>query len=75
MRPPALLRNWHTSLRPVIRASNEQAGGVSDVHQAVSTPDRMTQESSAMIEQTTEAVEALHPRSDTLKRSLAVFRA
>lgn len=57
------------------RATAEQAGGVADVNQAVSALDRMTQENSAMVEQTAAAVDALHQRSDTLKRSLDVFRA
>ncbi|MET0519507.1 MAG: methyl-accepting chemotaxis protein [Burkholderiaceae bacterium] len=57
------------------RATAEQAGGVADVNLAVSALDRMTQENSAMAEQTAASVEALHLRSDTLRRSLEVFRA
>ena len=57
------------------QATNEQSCGIADVNNAVAQLDQMTQENSAMVEQTAAAVESLHQRSDTLRRSLEVFRA
>ena len=64
-----------TMMAEIRRATTEQSSGIAEVNTAVTTLDRMTQENSAMVEQTTAAVEALLQRSDTLKRSLEVFRA
>ena len=64
-----------TMMGEIQRATAEQSGGIAELNTAVSSLDRMTQANSAMVEQTAAAVEALHQRSDTLKRSLDVFRA
>ena len=64
-----------TMMDEIRRATTEQSSGIAEVNTAVSTLDRMTQENAAMVEQTNAAVEALLQRSDTLKRSLDVFRA
>ena len=58
----------------ITHATSEQSAGIAEVNGAVNKLDRMTQENSAMAEQTAAAVDALHQRSETLRRALQVFR-
>jgi aerotaxis receptor len=62
-------------MNDIRHATTEQSSGISEVNQAVAALDRMTRENAAMVEQTAASVDALHQQSDTLKRSLEVFRA
>ena len=63
-----------TMMSEIQRATTEQSVGIADVNTAVADLERMTQENAAMVEETAAAVDALHQRSETLKRALNVFR-
>ncbi|WP_308194061.1 methyl-accepting chemotaxis protein [Pelomonas sp. CA6] len=61
-------------IREITAATTEQSSGIAEVNQAVAELDRMTQANADMVVQTTAAVEALSRRTETLDRSLQVFR-
>ncbi len=67
-----------TRVGEVIRHISEAAAGQSQdiarVNAEVSELDRITQENAALVQQTASAVEALHQRTETLKRAVSVFR-
>ena len=60
---------------PLHRSITWQSSSIAEVNTAVSTLDRMTQENSAMVEQTTAAAVAPLQRCDTLDRSPEAVRA
>ncbi|PZP33334.1 MAG: chemotaxis protein [Roseateles depolymerans] len=60
-------------VQDISQTAHEQSDGVAEVNRAVAELDHMTQENSAMAEQTAAAVDALEQRSSTLRRALQVF--
>ena len=55
-------------------ASGEQAGGVSQVGEAIGHMDRVTQQNAALVEQSAAAAESLRQQADELVSAVAVFR-
>jgi len=58
----------------VARASEEQAGGLSEVNAAIAQMDSMTQQNAALVEQTTAAVQALGGQASELVSLMGFFR-
>jgi methyl-accepting chemotaxis protein len=58
----------------IARTSQEQAGGVASVSEAVSRMDSNTQQNAALVEQAAAATESLQEQARALMHSLAVFR-
>ena len=56
-------------------ANREQSTGISQVSEAVSHLDQVTQQNAALVEQSTAATESLRNQADQLVRALAIFRA
>ena len=61
-------------IRQISGASADQASGIGEVNTAVSQLDEVTQQNSAMVEQTSAAAQDLRRRSDRLAEALAVFK-
>ncbi|BCN92506.1 hypothetical protein THMIRHAM_02910 [Thiomicrorhabdus immobilis] len=57
----------------IAEASEEQAKGVSQVHQAVSQIDDVTQQNAALVEETSAAAESMNEQSDNLRHEMAFF--
>jgi aerotaxis receptor len=57
------------------RISSEQAGGVSQVHQAVSAMDESTQQNAALVEQSAAAALSLRQQAARLAEAVGVYRA
>ena len=55
-------------------ATKEQSEGLAQINVAVDQLDQVTQQNAAMVEQTTAAANALSDGSESLRRSVAVFR-
>ena len=55
-------------------ASEEQAGGLSEVNAAIAQMDSMTQQNAALVEQTTAAVQALGGQASELGSLMGFFR-
>lgn len=55
-------------------ASAEQAHGVTQVHQAISQIDQVTQQNAALVEQTTSAAESMMDQSIVLREDMAFFK-
>jgi methyl-accepting chemotaxis protein len=58
----------------ISQASSEQAGGISQVNDAVADMDRSTQQNAALVEQATAATETLKTEAQNLVGMLARFR-
>jgi aerotaxis receptor len=61
-------------IQTITRAASEQSQDIAKVNAEVSDLDRMTRENAVLVQQTAAAVDALHQRTETLKRSVQVFR-
>ena len=61
-------------IRQISGASADQASGIGEVNTAVSQLDEVTQQNSAMVEQTSAAAQDLRRRADRLAEALAVFK-
>jgi aerotaxis receptor len=61
-------------IRQISGASADQASGISEVNTAVGQLDQVTQQNSAMVEQTSAAAQDLRRRADRLTEALAVFK-
>jgi aerotaxis receptor len=61
-------------IRGITQAASDQANDIAEINRAVTTLDRMTQANAALVQQTAAAVEALHQRTQTLQRTVQVFR-
>jgi len=55
-------------------ANREQSTGISQVSEAVTHLDQVTQQNAALVEQSTAATESLRNQADQLVRALAIFR-
>ena len=58
----------------ITTASQEQSAGITEVNQAVSQMDEMTQQNSALVEQAAAAAESLQDQALALTRAVAIFR-
>ena len=61
-------------IRAITEAAAEQSAGIAEVDGAVAELDRMTEANAQLVQQTASAVQALHQRTDTLRRSVQLFR-
>ncbi|RDV03320.1 methyl-accepting chemotaxis protein [Undibacter mobilis] len=58
----------------IANASNEQSTGISQVNDAVTQMDQVTQQNAAQVEETSHATDGLQQRSTKLKQALDVFK-
>lgn len=63
-----------TMLSEVASAAEEQKQGIGQVNIAVSEMDRMTQENSSLVEESTAAAEQLKTQADHLNEAIAAFK-
>lgn len=61
-------------IRAITQAASEQAHDIAEVNRAVTALDEMNQANAALVQQTAAAVGALHQRTETLQRTVQVFR-
>lgn len=57
----------------IANASSEQAIGIQQVHKAIADIDRITQENSALVEETTAAAESLTVEANNLQENMSFF--
>jgi len=58
----------------IMAATTEQSAGIEQVNEAVSQIDQVTQQNAALVEQATAAAAELQNQSETLARSVALFK-
>ena len=58
----------------IAAASEEQSRGIDQVHHAVSQMDEVTQQNAALVEQAAAAAQSLEAQTESLNRSVSVFR-
>ncbi|WP_313083775.1 methyl-accepting chemotaxis protein [Pulveribacter sp.] len=58
----------------ITAASQEQSGGIDQVHQAVTQMDQVTQQNAALVEESTAATGALKAQASQLAAAVSVFR-
>jgi methyl-accepting chemotaxis protein len=61
-------------LGEITTATNEQAGGIHSVNEAVNTVDQMTQQNAALVEQSAAAAESMKDQASKLARTVEQFR-
>jgi aerotaxis receptor len=61
-------------IRGITQAASDQAQDIAEINRAVTTLDQMTQANAALVQETAAAVGALHQRTETLQRTVQVFR-
>ncbi|GAA6142270.1 hypothetical protein NBRC116584_20880 [Hydrogenophaga sp. 5NK40-0174] len=59
----------------ITAATNEQSGGIGQVHSAVSQLDQMTQQNAALVEESSAAAESLKDQAISLNEAISVFKA
>ena len=70
----AAVQRVSTTVGEISEASIAQADGISQVNQAVSNLDTMTQQNAALVEQTAAAAASLREQAATLNQMVAVFK-
>jgi len=61
-------------VQAISNATSEQSTGISQIGQAISNLDQMTQQNAALVEESAAAARSLQEQADELSRSVAVFR-
>jgi methyl-accepting chemotaxis protein len=61
-------------IEQIADASVEQSQGINQVHKAIAEIDKVTQENSALVEQTTNAAESLSAEANQLNQNMAFFK-
>lgn len=61
-------------IEEISTASHEQSVGIGQVHQAISSIDRVTQENAALVEETSAAAESLSSEAHRLQENMAFFK-
>jgi len=61
-------------IRGITQAASDQAQDIAEINRAVTSLDQMTQANAALVQETATAVGALHQRTETLQRTVQVFR-
>jgi methyl-accepting chemotaxis protein len=69
----ASVQRVSTSIGQITASSSEQSNGLGQVNSAVAQLDRMTQQNSALVEQSSAAAEGLQTQAATLVQALAGF--
>ncbi|MEM7044941.1 MAG: methyl-accepting chemotaxis protein, partial [Pseudomonadota bacterium] len=62
-----------TMVNEIAAASNDQALGIQDINRSIGKMDEMTQQNSALVEESTSAAQALKDQAEKLKRLMAYF--
>ena len=62
------------TINNIANASVEQAAGIHEVHQAVSSIERVTQENAALVEETTASAESMSEQANRLQQNMAFFK-
>lgn len=62
------------TINDIANASVEQAAGIHEVHQAVSSIERVTQENAALVEETTASAESMTEQANSLQQNMAFFK-
>ena len=70
----AAIRRVGTTVAEISAASAEQSTGVTQVGQAVTQMDQVTQRNAALVEESAAAAEGLRQQADQLVQSVAVFK-
>ena len=68
------IRTTQAVAEDIRHATTEQAEGLQQINQAIVQLDNVTQQNAAMVEQATAAADQLRSGSDSLRRSVGVFR-
>jgi methyl-accepting chemotaxis protein len=63
-----------TLIAELTSASREQAGGIGQINQAISSIDQVTQSNAALVEEAAAAAESLKAQADRLAESVSTFR-
>ena len=71
--PPDQVRRVNDLITEITAASKEQAIGISQVGQAVSQLDEMTQQNAAMVEQSSAAAGSMREQAQRLMEAIRVF--
>jgi methyl-accepting chemotaxis protein len=58
----------------IAKASNEQAQGIHQVHDAINSIDQVTQQNAALVEETTAAAESMSEQARILSQDMAFFK-
>jgi methyl-accepting chemotaxis protein len=61
-------------INQIAHASNEQTAGISQVHQAITSIDSVTQQNAALVEQTSAAAESMRDQATNLMEKMAFFK-
>jgi len=61
-------------VREITNASQEQASGIQEINNSIANMDEMTQQNSALVEQSTAAARTLSDQSGTLTQLMAFFK-
>ncbi len=61
-------------IRGITDAASAQAVDIAEINRSVTELDRMTQANATLVQQTASALDALQQRTETLKRTVQVFR-
>lgn len=67
--------HWPELVGQISTASQEQANGVAQVGEAVTSLDQVTQQNAALVEQMAAAADGLSSQAQGLVQAVAVFRA
>ncbi len=68
------IQNVSSMINEISQSSSEQQKGIEHVNNAISNIDTMTQQNSALVEETTAAAEALEQQANTLKELITFFK-
>ncbi len=61
-------------IEQIATASNEQSDGISQVHRAIANIERVTQENTALVEETRHAAEALSTEAEQMQHNMSFFK-
>ncbi|MDP2005835.1 MAG: methyl-accepting chemotaxis protein [Rubrivivax sp.] len=61
-------------IRDITQTTAAQASDIAEVNQAVTELDRMTQANAALVQEMSAALDSLHQRTETLERTVHIFR-
>jgi methyl-accepting chemotaxis protein len=70
----AAVRRVSDVLGEITTAAGEQAGGIAQVNEAVTSVDQMTQQNAALVEQSAAAAESMRDQAGKLVRAVEQFR-
>ncbi|MDX1796975.1 MAG: methyl-accepting chemotaxis protein, partial [Hydrogenovibrio sp.] len=66
--------NMTKMIGQIAEASEEQAKGISQVHEAINSIDQVTQQNAALVEETTSAAESMNEQAKNLTHNMSYFK-